>query len=99
MACRVDGESWDQIKKSRSRSLIYGTSEKEASRGVLKSSTRMNGSTGLGAGPRPARNGLLGRQALHSAGQGQGPVPRTGEQDAGKDKFSRRFRGKHRSEM
>lgn len=31
-------------------------------------------------------------------GKGQ-PALRTREQDAGKDKFSWRFRGKHRSEM
>lgn len=52
------------------------------------------------AGPlvcsRPGPHGV-GRQTLHSAGQG--PALRAREQDAGKDKFSWRFRGKHRSEL
>lgn len=58
----------------------------------------MTSRTGLSAGGPPARKGHPKTRRFPQHDEGQLSAE-TRAQDVGKDKFSRRFRGKHRSQM
>lgn len=105
-------ESWGQTGKSSSRSLIYGDFRAGAAGHPEENRGDWRGERGAvhmrsqsagrvlecsRPGPHGARKAWEDRRFTQQ-GKGQ-PALRTREQDAGKDKFSWRFRGKHRSEM